>query len=56
MELSRHLFKQSELRRLHLHFLHPTTDKLIQLLQGVYPQDTDESMKKLLREIAESLK
>lgn len=43
---------QSKLRLLHLHFFHPSTGKLFNLLHFAYPTSADSSVKDILREIA----
>lgn len=45
-------FTQQELRRLHLHFLHPTTNKRCNLLHRAHPDTTIESVCRMIEQIA----
>lgn len=45
------LFTRPELEKMHLHFFHPSTGKLYNLLKRVRPEDTDTSIKAMLEEI-----
>lgn len=46
------LFTRAELERLHLHFHHPSTDKLFNLIRRVDPTKVDSSIKKVFDVIA----
>lgn len=47
-------FTQTELRRLHLHFLHPSANNLFNLLRHACPASTDSSIKYKLIQIVQS--
>ena len=48
------LFTQSELRKLHRHFHHPSGTKLLNLIRRSGLADVDEKMKKMLSDISKS--
>jgi len=45
-------FTKSELLKMHRHFYHPSTDKVMALLKRGYPDQADSGTRKLLMEIA----
>lgn len=47
-------FTKPELDKLHLHFFHPSTGKLFNLLKRVNPKDTNDSVKQVLDDIAKA--
>lgn len=53
-DLTNVFFTLAELQRMHLRFLHPTTDKLFQLLKRVRSTDAYKGTKKTLKAIAKS--
>ena len=50
------LFTEAELSKLHVHFYHPSVDKLMKLLRRARPMDTTPDTRRLLQKISDNCK
>ena len=50
------LFTEAELSKLHLHFYHPSVDKMMKLLRRARPSETTPETQKLLQKISDNCK
>jgi hypothetical protein len=50
-EIVKTLYTRNELKKLHLHFYHPSSDKLYQLLRQANPENTTTDLKALIEDI-----